>query len=194
MTIRSGRRFNVFDAMVLVGVTAFGLALVRLAVENSPPSLRTPTIGIWLSYSALRIVSLYVVPILLSWTLGFFVLRAIRPRPGRRSLVRAPGTVACAAAVLAISIHLSRNLLEAPGIRSEGWWRLETFLTSLDPAVSLAVGTAWLVLIQSGRWRPIGDWVDRFGRLIGLSWIVATVIESSGWLLLGVLSDAAQQF
>jgi hypothetical protein len=41
-----------------------------------------------------------------------------------------------------------------------------------------AVAGVWMVLAISGRWRPEKSWIDRGGRVLGLTWISITIMTA----------------
>ena len=74
--------------------------------------------------------------------------------------------------------------------RSDGSpWRISFPLDRNEPEVwnacawFAAVG-GWCTLSLSGRWRPEASWIDRSGRLGGVTWIGVTVLSWSRYLLI----------
>lgn len=43
--------------------------------------------------------------------------------------------------------------------------------------VAYAVGSSWITLLISGRWRAESGWIDRLGRLLGLVWICPLLLS-----------------
>jgi hypothetical protein len=43
----------------------------------------------------------------------------------------------------------------------------------LQPLMGLAVLVSWVTLLAGRRWRAEPSWVDRFGRAVGVYWILA---------------------
>jgi hypothetical protein len=43
--------------------------------------------------------------------------------------------------------------------------------------VGFAILGGWVALVLSGRWRPEPSWIDRAGRIIGVTWIAAVVLS-----------------
>jgi len=48
--------------------------------------------------------------------------------------------------------------------------------TSFTDPCGPAVAGMWLVLGLSGRWRPERSWIDRFGRVLGATWILISLL------------------
>src|SRR5262245_9568879 len=92
------RRFNIFDAVLLVAAIAVGLALCRVSLVELLP----PPAGRLSNSSRFRYVrdSLYYVPpVLVACTVGCLILRLRRPRPPLQQLADSPGT----SAIIAVS-------------------------------------------------------------------------------------------
>jgi hypothetical protein len=201
------RRFTVADALLLVGVAAVGFALVRqwpnprwalypMQLAFYPPQ------GPSLSRQIHRAVSLggsWTIPFALILTPALLAARFRRPRPSFDRVARQPGTVACAAALIAMILRFSQQAVgsivdyltyaSSPvRLPSPPFQRLtipprfslgrilqdivlEGFPLLVAPVVGVAVLVAWLVLLANRRWQPERDWVDRCGRVLGSYWI-----------------------
>ena len=59
--------------------------------------------------------------------------------------------------------------------------------------VGQSVLVAWMTLIVSRRWRAEPSWVDRFGRAVGVYWIVAGLLMI-GPIVLGSMSSGCSGF
>ena len=94
---------------------------------------------------------------LLPMGLAVLILRLRRPRPSWFDLVHQPGLWACAAPVLAVLV------MPALGVYF-GIWSVAIFPGS--------VIAAWTALALSRQWCNEKSWVDRAGRLVGISWII----------------------
>jgi hypothetical protein len=132
--------------------------------------------------------------VLLIWTAGFLVLRLQTPRPTLHRLVCQPGMAACSAALLVTafdtitwSIHWA--LLD-PGNELLRMLLPPVYWPSHTHHVGQAVAVTWLGLLLSRRWRPEPGWIDRFGRLIGILWLLTMLLDSrlSGWVVASLLS------
>jgi hypothetical protein len=162
------------DAMILVGVTAAGLATARVCLRVMPGS--DPAF-------AVRMSAVFVA---LALTIALIPLRLRRPRPRRPG--RHPGIVACCAVALALALILAEQAnswlkpADGPALAVPHYRTINLVfdLLRLD-LYSPAVAGAWLALALSGRWRPERDWFDRAGRALGVCWIVSPFIVL--WLL-----------
>jgi hypothetical protein len=199
---------TILDAIVLVAAAAVALALAR-GWENPhwaalPPTLgfgpQQPSTGRWIHHVISTWIS-WTIPFAMTLTAALLILRFRSPRPRWRQIARQPGTVACAAALFAMSARMGQEALiyalgymtlpsaairlpSPPFVRFENVaWRqpwgqvihgivLEIFPFLVAPSVGIAVIVAWAVLWANGRWRPERSWIDRLGRLLGIYWIV----------------------
>ncbi|OJW18664.1 MAG: hypothetical protein BGO49_23340 [Planctomycetales bacterium 71-10] len=188
MTPTPERRFTLLDAMVLIAATAAALTFIRATgLSFLEPTFDHPRA----KYAALaRHEASMAMPFLTSWTLAFFGLRLIPPRPRLRRLGRQPGTAACIAAILAVAIHSMWLLSVFIGVVDpvgKGWLRVPRFFfESFGDVAPYAIIGAWSTYALSARRRPRTDWVDRFGNILGVAWIVAVLARSVA--LLGILS------
>ncbi len=162
--------------MILIGTTAAGFALARTMLEETA---RMRLGLMWLTGM--------VTSMLLVWTVTLLVLRLQRPRPTLHRLICQPGMAACLAAVLVTTIDTINWSIH--------WVMLDprnALLRMLLPPVywpghthhvGQAVAVTWLGLLLSRRWRPKPGWIDRFGRLIGVFWLMTMLIDSRliGW-------------
>ena len=172
------RPFTILDAMVLVAVAALGVYSIRSNLEYA---LGTYTVPFLLA----RVASTYlwiVFPALEILTMSVAVLGLMhRPRSFRR-LTCQPGFVAGAAAVMIVGVGALTNLgyLAAwyrfgPG--PPPWWRGGSWAPDLMyfnnrmSQISSATLVAWTLMAVGGRWRPVPDWLDRLGRVMGAMWI-----------------------
>lgn len=184
-------RLNLRDALVLVGLLAPALSLVRgIVASNGLPLLQWTPEGLLL---VLTQGTLYTAPLMLMLMLALVILRRLRPEASWRTLGREPGLTACLAAGLGLGVAalmvaplallepwrsaLLSGRLPWPGGRALIWW-----LAVVLPLLGSAVGSAWMALYLNGQWRPRPTWIDRAGRLCGAYWLVATVIVGAGLL------------
>jgi hypothetical protein len=55
-----------------------------------------------------------------------------------------------------------------------------------DVPAAYTVAAGWLTLALLGRWRPEKSWIDRLGRVLGVGWIIANVLQHSVPILIGI--------
>lgn len=174
------RRFTILDGMILIGATAGGLALARAMMDAGP---RTRGGRNWLIEN--------VTYTLLVCTVGCLLVRLQDPRPSLRRLMCQPGMAACSAAVLATAIGITTWSIRWALLDSQN----DMLRMLLPPVywpghshhVGQAVAAAWLGLLLSRRWRPEPGWIDRFGRSIGVLWLL-TMLLGSGQLLAALVN------
>lgn len=181
------RPFRVSDAIILVAAIGIGLGWL-VALSRSEINSRFPVWTSWNSplYSLGTIISWIVVvcpPMLVSLSAGILVVRFRRPRPRWRRMGREPGAIACLIAFLAwilsatafAAFDIANRIAEGFDI-GVGW--VEYPLCSYPSLnVGLCVGIAWLAQWLGRVWRPSACWIDRFGRAVGLGWIMVFIAE-----------------
>ncbi len=195
MTANDRRRITMFDLVVLVTATAIGLSAVQF---GWPRKAAGAWIGNWAvlpSYSGGYASKVWVLPIaervapflpcLAAWSGAFLVTRLRGPRPRRRRLRTQPGFVA---AVAALSVLLIESILLFGSATFDGrftWSSPQSISLFVVNGVVLlahhagwAVLVSWLTLILSGHWHPERSWVDRWGRVLGCSWIIVGPVAS----------------
>jgi hypothetical protein len=175
------RRFTLVDGMILVAATAGGLALTRTPLAE----------GFWESFlgepelhlvGVIHAVLLLGLPLLLMWTFALVVVRLRHPRPRFRRLASQPGFVACVAAASAMTLC---TLSMIPLLAWSNAFSYEQIsLRSYTPEAGFAVAGAWLSLALGRRWRAEPGWIDRTGRGLGVTWILANFLS---WLQLCLL-------
>jgi hypothetical protein len=197
MNIPGKRRFNLLDAITLVALTAIGCAWcittqISLArrlesgdwsgtdVEHeflsSADSFRhwVATRLLVVGISSCRWLSLF----LIVGTFAFFLLRYRQPRLSFRELVRSPGTAACVAGLMSVTVQLFRGLLvwSVCMLYPAGDDITGPTLFDITKDVSITAGHAvlasWLILRLSRTVRHHGDWVEFFGVILGFGWIL----------------------
>jgi hypothetical protein len=164
---RRCRSFVILDAMILVGASAAGLALARTILQDA---LTMPHSPMWVA----RPITYF----LLAWTLAFIPLRLRQPRPSLRRLMVQPGMAACCAVAIvtamdAISWTIYGMQLEPRHVRD----MLARYWRGASPDLGPAVALTWLGLVLSRRWRPEPGWLDRFGRVIGVLWLLTLLCD-----------------
>jgi hypothetical protein len=147
-------------------------------------------------------------PFAMVWTLAILGLTVGRPRAPWRRLVRQPGLVAGLMAALVLGVRLpgfatmcarvmgqpNLGVRNVTGVGGEGigrgggafmglpsgylWFDADHFLNTMA-MIGVAVGSGWMLLLVSGRWRPERSWIDRAGRVLGWFWIA--ILPLTGW-------------
>ncbi len=193
------RALTLFDSMVLVGATAFGLGGLRVTAgslsefaaqfRESMAATAQPEAGWsswgWVIYQVYGLLATSTLPFGYAWTLALVVLWLKQPRPRLRRLGRQPGWNAC----LAAAVVLIPSLVALAGVVLARWFSVlfipdslpltYAYRTMLDGVMFLLVpglsGTAvlgtWVSLILGRRWRAEPSWIDRFGHCLGIYWI-----------------------
>lgn len=175
------RPFSILDGMILIAGVATGIGLARIGPQEWSMSP-------WWRF---RLFMLMIGPIpllMVGPTLAFLVVRLRRPRPRLLWLVRQPGTAACLAIAVSLTVSALSWTLYGMG-HDQGWIRTPEYTgrfwrMSHDP-LGVSVLAAWLGLAISRRWRPEPGWIDRLGWGIGLFWILTILFEwqATRWFL-----------
>lgn len=177
------RRFTLLDIAILVAASACGLAVVgwlnSLIKGQDAGNILGYLVRLYVSRQfgeAGTIAVMLALPMMAAWTMALIPLRLIRPRPRFRRLACQPGWMACCAVVLALGIAaaISGAVLAIQG-RAQALSLLEG-----SPVLTLAFGPAvlasWMALILGRRWRPEPSWVDRLGRILGVVWVLLSLV------------------
>jgi len=186
------RRFTLFDGMILIAATGFGIGGFRALYENWVGSINLSTVTMAEALRGFMIVFILSMPTLLAWTFAILFLRMRRPRPTLPRLSRHPGLIACLGATLAfgIIVLLFSGDLAVWMIRNGDYHMLNHLLAlevnvkmaAAAPLIQTSVAVAWGILAITGRWRSECSWIDRLGRVIGLLWIVTLPGTVGFWL------------
>jgi hypothetical protein len=195
MSTRERRPITLFDLMVLVAATAIGLSLVQFGWPRKVAGAWIVTWPVRASSAAGYPSKTWVLPIagraapflpcLAAWTGAFLVTRLRSPRPRRRRLLPQPGLVGAVAALSILTIEWTL-------LMGSAWFdgrfsfmspsRINDFVVNgavlLAHHVGWAVVVSWLTLVLIGRWRPERSWIDRWGRVLGCTWIIVGPIAS----------------
>jgi hypothetical protein len=172
----TARRFTLRDTMIIVAGLAVALAWHQgflvyhkdnfILAKNLRIS-RNGYYSLWLRQWA---------PFLVMMTITGLALRAIAPRARWDELRGQPGWVAGVVTLLSMLVA-GIELLVIDTLRARGWsvyWNVGMFWSVFGARLQeagLFVAVAWATLILIGRWRPEPEWVDRFGRVVGVLWI-----------------------
>jgi hypothetical protein len=146
-----------------------------------------------------------LVPLLACWTLALLLLRLRQPRPSLRRVMLQPGMTASCAVTLTIGIiscgYVVSQVLEYRQPTRGPWnsraprQQLLDSVPDLCVAISrdsfshvgLTVAGCWLIQAIGGRWRPVRSWIDRWGRWLGVLWMLVIVL---GWPSLPIWRDS----
>lgn len=189
------RRFTIADGMILIAAVACGLAWARRVWPLFKLSSPTPT-GSWLWFvDRGELVLFMTVPCLLCLTIAAAILRVRRPRPSWRRIVRQPGMTSLMTALLFLSVALppivlavdlsyrKRNMGKSYWAEAQTWADLPSalieYLVYATPAPGFAVIVAWTTLAVQRRWRNEPTWIDRGGRVLGVSWVLTGTVVAS---------------
>ncbi len=188
---RIRRGFKLVDAMALTA--SFALAFMFWRHLRKAYDARTASVYKLVPGKGLKPVLTYLLlgfdvaaPFLLAFSVALTLLRWVPPRDHTRRVVRQPGFVA--SAVLSgttAGIFFSWLLLYLPSI----WKYLveifhdrvaddlpsiniydASFRTVLFMTLAGGVGVAvsWIGLAVTGGWEPESDWIERWGRVLGI--------------------------
>jgi hypothetical protein len=179
------RRFQVLDAMVLVGSAALAASLTLLYRKYDGPERRLEFLTrlsrserIWVYVEAFTsLVSLW----LLALSFGLLIIRWRRPRPKLARMMAQAGTVC----VVVVAVVFLADLLPALVVilatqRAPAEFLYITTLKYSTQHVGPAVAAAWVVLALGGRLRCERSWIDRFGRLLGICWVAPYLLLQFG--------------
>ncbi len=193
MSPRERRPITLFDLVVLVAATAIGLSLVQFGWPGKAAATRIFTWPVWPSGGGypsktwvLPIAERGAVPTLpRSLDRGVPRDEAPRPRPRLKRLLMQPGLVA---AVAALSILTIEWALLVGSAWLDGRFdfmsplRTNAFVANgvvlLAHHAGWAVVVSWLTLVLIGRWHPERSWIDRWGRVLGCTWIIVGPVAS----------------
>jgi hypothetical protein len=177
----ASRRFQISDGLLLVAVTGLGLGGFRLWLSHFAEPRITLEIGI-----SLCSILLFV------WTTAILSLRLGANRPRRRRLWGEPGFLACVTVGFAYAWNAARmgllfvslfwtdpaqisglTLFEAATALT---WRILVPYFGRGPDIGCAILLVWLVAWASGRFRPMSNWIDRAGSILGAAWVALTFV------------------
>ncbi len=164
---------------------------IRTSVAGSTRPTRTVLLSTATSYPSTAWMDPAVhrigpfIPCLAAWSGALLLIRFRGPRPRRRRLLGQPGLVAAVAALVVLTLE---SILLVGAAWADGRFQAisvasrATFAANgtvlLAHHAGWAVVVAWLTLALTGRWRSEPSWVDRWGRVLGLIWIVVGPLAS----------------
>jgi hypothetical protein len=134
-----------------------------------------------------------MIPFLTMWSLAVAGLSLRQPRPQFRKLARQPGVIACYAAMLPLVIEVMAiivgEIILPPSaviartmppylIRSLPGRIMHNVRGTivLQANAGATVAVAWLILALAGMWKSEKSWLDRFGRVLGILWMMVNIV------------------
>lgn len=169
MSERRCRPLAILDGMVIVAAVACGVALARTIARDAGP---------WPWFDASLDVARPGSYFLLPPTLALIALRLRRPRPSLRRVLIQPGMAACCAVAVITAVDAVSWLIYGLQVGSEGrvdfvarYWRGNWG----HPAWGVAA--VCLALVLGRRWRRERGWIDGFGRLLGVLWMLTLLCD-----------------
>ena len=179
---RSQRRFTLGDAMILVAASASALALMLIplgpgntAFEALHDLFERPKGG-WVIgevlVSMVEFTTWAIVPFVATWTVAALAFQLRRPRLSRRRLGRQPGAMVVLLGTISVGLATAWGVVVALAFDRdpEHYFFFSATLGSILAGAMIIGG--WIAMAVGGHWRPEPTWLDRFGRLLGVSWIV----------------------
>ncbi len=187
MSDATRRRFTIAEMLLLVVVTAIGLAGARFGAALL--DLEEVISGDAPGRAYFEQLYVFGAPLIVAWSLAVLILSLRKPRPALRHIAGRPGFVACAAILLAFverSIYFAVLVVHDNSRAAVAVWYPNTVITLSGHAGLMIIG-AWLALRLGRRWRPGPTWVDRLGCVLGLCWVLMFVSFEIYWLMIRVL-------
>jgi hypothetical protein len=194
VTTKPDRRFTLADAMVLVAATAAGIAIAREGQRSLTTILLFVDGGPRVDFferlkrvlSPLARGTVVWGPVLTCWALALLALRLRRPRPIRRRLFAPPGVAACFIAMVLVGFGTAESAWKScmsPDFDVIGGYvihaapRAPELVRALQggstsATVGFGVAALWIWMAISSRWRSEPHWIDRAGRILGVTWLV----------------------
>jgi hypothetical protein len=163
---RSGpvRKMTLADGLILIAAIGIGLGLARIS-EDGYLEAAADDDGEVLGMARLSL--LWVGACLM---ISVIPLRLMPPRPRMRRIRRQPGFIAA----VAVFYGLIHSVIYSLIVR---FWNPPIWAV-IDPRMVMGsmIIPAWLILAVSGGWQAERSWIDRFGRGIGIGWIVVYIV------------------
>ncbi len=173
------RRPNLGDLIILIVASALAMAITRQIPDED---------GFYLSYFGLSVnrwIGRWVLPWIVTMTLGSLVIRLRRPRPSLRRVLRQPGFVASCLcfstagyAVLVALFQFVLDRVRSPSSRIFIANDLATNFQGMGMMCGLTIAAGWITLALAGRFHRERGWIDGLGLFVGLCWIAYFLIMS----------------
>jgi hypothetical protein len=171
------RKLTLVDAMIFIAATGAGIAVIRTYAPSYYAWSYNPTPPpTWVEWAAFVLPSWadYLAPIPAAWTIGTLIQRLFPTRPPLRIVCLQAGTAAVLAATVAVSVNSVYLILHVWTMRSA--YHEMAFVYTTHSA-GIAVGGVWLVLALGGTWRAEPTWIDRWGRALGIYWLLMIPLQ-----------------
>lgn len=175
------RRFTISDFMILIVIFAVWFFYIRWFFESNRYIVR-PRHRMYANYWGVFLSLLF-------WSsVALLILRMRKPRASVLRISRQPGFAACVAVVVCFLTHNLvygvNALVTLSRLPDRGTMpRLQNITRNMiDGALSTyevasGIMLLWFYLAVSGRWRAEPSWIDRSGRLVGILWLIALVLN-----------------
>ena len=197
---RTPRRIGLLDAMILVAAVAIGLAWSRAAQKDENYLYPTPLDGYFMKEVGRHVSSKVralmrldygmrlIAPCVACLSIGLLALRLRATGFQRGVAAFSPGVTACASVIVVFFVRCVRlgiDLLfrhESLGGNANDYgnmeWLWDGFFSLVNPVnMGMAVVGSWVALMLSKGWKPEPSAIDRVGRLLGVYWIAAMMID-----------------
>jgi hypothetical protein len=163
------RRMTLADGLILIAAVGIGLGMARVAESgySGPTSPAGDHPFDALVYSSLCWSGLALM-------IAVAPLRLVPPRPPMRRIRRQPGFVASVASVFYLA-QAVMYIAVVRLVRPQPWGGIGYLYYIGSPTIGSTILFAWFILAVSGRWRAERSWIDRFGRAMGIGWIIAYI-------------------
>lgn len=125
-------------------------------------------------------------PFVTTWTLTLLPLLLLGPRQAWRRRMSRPGSIATYTIITTTTyIGLPTILTSLAGLRTAPeLLDLEFMENDILIHNGLAILATWITLSVIRRWNAEPSWIDRFGRVLGIYWVVAGIGTWGGELLI----------
>jgi hypothetical protein len=174
--VRSERRFNLIDGMLLIAAIGEGLALRRfLGLDDRSPYFMPGMSLLQKVFNGFELAANESLPFLFTVTVNVLAMRLRKPRETLIRIARQPGYVACVVSSL-MSVFILISVCPLFFFLSQQS-AIGVFGYVCGAMSGCAVTGAWLAMAVGRRCRPLPSWIDRLGRLCGIAWISTLVLK-----------------
>jgi hypothetical protein len=179
------RPFTLLDAMVLIAAMAIALLPFRFFLSVFEGLSATLSVAHRI-VEVVFVTDALICPLALSLSLALWVLRLRQPRPGLPRVFRQPGMAASTAILVYLSLFMTATLISlflnyfASGIFGSHMFLTFNYLIFIlimpMSLMGVSVSAVWIVLWLIGAWGPEPSWIDRAGRVVGIYWVVNSLL------------------